>query len=467
MSYDFPIPFGYNPATAKFQTYDQNKHLITFGPTRSGKFATVLAQVMALAPHSIICIDPKGQCAAVTHRRRRELHGETPSDKRVHFLNPFGELGLKTSRFNPLAHLRIEQPNIVADTRSLADALIIQSQKDAFFTESAVDLLHVLLMHVVAEHGGTDKASLPEVRRLLTLPWQVEGPPKGENEERHGDEEECFRRVCLWMAESEHPFISQPAGRFMGVDGKPSRELYSVISTAITQTSFLDDPKIAHVLSGSDFSMLQLKEKPSTVYLILPGRYLEAYNRFLRLLVTSAIDQLTARAGGHPTLFILDEFYSALKNLNAIAKAFAFAAGYRVQLWPFLQDLPQLKSIYGDNLWESLLANAGMVQFFTPADMTTADYIAKRGGMLTRIKTSHNKAELTERAQSEHLTGWSYGLQGEAYPLLPPEITMSMEGNQQLIFFSGRHGVDKDKQRHPYWKIDRLKGMFDPDPFHE
>ena len=453
MNFKFQIPFGYDPATEKFQTYEQDKHLITFGPTRSGKFATVLAQVMALAPHSIICIDPKGQCAAVTHRRRRELHGETPGDRRVHYLNPFGELGLKTSRFNPLAHLRIDQPNIVADTRSLADALIIGSEKDSFFTDSAVDLLHVLIMHVVADHAGTEKASLPEVRRLLTLPWQA-------------DDRESLLRTCITMNESEFPFIRQPAGRFVGTEGEMNRELFAVLSTAITQTSFLDDPKIAHVLSGSDFSMLQLKEKPTTVYLILPGRYLEAYNRFTRLLVTSAIDQLTARAGGHPTLFILDEFYSAIKKLDAITKAFAFAAGYRVQLWPFLQDLPQLQSIYKGSLWESVLANAGMVQFFTPADMTTADYIAKRGGKFTRVKATHNKTEVTQRAQNQDMTGWSYGLQGEAFPLLPPEITMSMRPNQQLLFFAGVHAADDKRPRRPYWDIDRIKGMFDPDPFH-
>jgi len=32
---------------------------------------------------------------------------------------------------------------------------------------------------------------------------------------------------------------------------------------------------------GNDFTIPQLKSKPTTVYLILPGRYMEGYARFL------------------------------------------------------------------------------------------------------------------------------------------------------------------------------------------
>ena len=101
-------------------------------------------------------------------------------------------------------------------------------------------------------------------------------------------------------------------------------------------------------LTGSDFSLMQLKQKPTTVYLILPGRYMDAYARFLRLIITSALDQLTSAPGGHPVLFILDEF-ARLEHLPAVTNAFGFAAGFNIQLWPFLQDLPHSKPYTGKN----------------------------------------------------------------------------------------------------------------------
>lgn len=439
MAGDYWIPYGFNPWAASFRSYEQDRHLITFGPTRSGKGATVIIPALLLAPHSIVCIDPKAQNAAVTARRRREMGQD------VHLLNPFNELGLGTSRLNPLGHLKIDHPNVVADARSLADALIIGSPKDPHFTDSAVDLLHAIILHLVDTQPGG--ATLPEMRRRLTLPTAA---PQGET----------FGHLVAEMLLSDHAFIRQAAGRFMNFE---SREIQSVISTAITQTFFLDDPNIAHVLGGSDFSMADLKRKPTTVYLILPGTYLDAYSRFFRLLVTAGIDQLTNVRGGVPTLFILDEF-ATLNNLTAISKAFGFAAGYRVQMWPFLQDLPQLKAIYGER-WESFLANAGLIQFFTPNDMTTARYMEDRGGKNTRIRKSASKQEITPEQAEKGLTGWSTQFTQEQKSILAPNETMGLASYLQLIFAAGVEGAVVE-QRIPYWQIRRLKDTFDPDPFH-
>ena len=439
MSSSDAIPYGFEPWRKTFTAYRDNRHLISFGPTRSGKGATVIVQTLLMAGHSIICIDPKGQNAAITARRRRELGQD------VHFLNPFNELGLGGSRFNPLAHLRIDQPNIVADVRSLADALIIPNSKDPHWTDSAVDLLHALLLHLVATKGG--EATLPEMRRLLTLPAKL---PEGES----------FALVVAEMLLSDWPFVRQAASRFMNFE---SREIQSILSTAITQTFFLDDPNIATSLSGNDFSMMQLKETPTTVFLILPGRYIEAYARFLRLVVTSAIDQLTTNPGGHKTLFILDEF-ATLQNLPAVAKAFGFAAGYNVQMWPFLQDLPQLKFIYGDK-WESFLANAGLVQFFTPADLTTADYIHRRCGEKTERRESFSLSEISKRQAELGWTGIGRQYADMKVPLLALELILGMSPESQIVFFGGVQGA-RVELRFPYWRIKRLAGMFDPDPFH-
>jgi type IV secretion system protein VirD4 len=298
-----------------------------------------------------------------------------------------------------------------------------------------VDLIHVLLLYLVATKGSG--ATLPDMRRLLTQP-----------------EEMFLDTIKTMVLMQELPFIAQPAARFHDV----GREIKSVISTAITQTFFLDDPNIARVLGGSDFSMMGLKEKATTVFLILPGRYLNAYSRFFRLAVTSAIDQLTARPGGHPTLFILDEF-ATLQNLGAVSKAFGFAAGYRLQLWPFLQDLPQLQAIYGDK-WESFLANAGLVQFFAPSDMTTAEYLLKRGGQYTTKQINESFSTLPDARASSSLA-----FSDTRVALLPCETTMSMPADIQVVFFGGVHGPSVVK-RWNYFENRRLAGLYDNDPFH-
>lgn len=265
--------------------------------------------------------------------------------------------------------------------------------------------------------------------------------------------------LLVAMGRSRHAFIRQPIGRFKDAE---ARDISSAINTAITQTAFLDDPALSDperggTLTGSDFDLMQLKKKPTTVYLILPGRYMDAYARFLRLIITSAIDQLTSEPGGYPVLMILDEF-ARLESLPAVSNAFGFAAGFNLQLWPFLQDLPQLENLYGKK-WMSIVANCGLLQFFTPTDIETAEYLQRRGGMMTGESRSRTYAGgLFKRESSESRSD-------NRVALLPFEHMMSLPSDKAAVFFAGTHDP-LIAGRAPYWKIPRLSGLFEPDPYH-
>jgi type IV secretion system protein VirD4 len=441
VSANFAIPYGYTAERASFPSYTDNRHLATIGSTRSGKGSTVIVQALLQVPHSVIVIDPKGQNAAVTARRRREMGQD------VFVLNPFGmhsgpPWNLPRHRYNPLAHLDIGSQNIVADVAALSQALILTQGREPYFDDTARDLVTALMLHLISTLGS--KATLHHMRKMVT-DIGARGKEAAE--------------LLVAMSNSPHAFIRQPIGRFKDVE---ARDISSAINTAITQTAFLDDPALADpkqdgTLTGSDFDLMQLKKKPTTVYLILPGRYMDAYARFLRLIITSAIDQITAEPGGHPVLMILDEF-ARLQNLPAVSNAFGFAAGFNLQLWPFLQDLPQLENLYG-KIWMSILANCGLTQFFTPTDVQTAEYLQRRGGMTTgesRSRTYAGSFWKGERSESRS---------ENRVALLPFEHMMSLPSDQSVVFFAGKHDP-LIAGRVPYWKIPRLSGMFDPDPFH-
>ncbi len=437
----FAIPYGYNAERQGFPCYTDNRHLCTFGATRSGKGATVIVQTLLQVPHSVVVIDPKGQNAAVTARHRRAMGQD------VYVLNPFGlhteaPWHLPRHRYNPLSTLDINSPNVVADAAALSQALILTQGRDPYFDDTARDLVTALMLYLVSRPGNP--ATLPRMRKMVT---------------DIGARGSKAAALLTAIGESPFPFISQPIGRFKDAE---ARDISSAINTAITQTAFLDDlcladPTRGGTLTGSDFEFAQLKRKPATVYLILPGRYMDAYARFLRLMITSAIDRLTIEPGGHPVLVILDEF-ARLEQLPAVSNAFGFAAGYNLQLWPFLQDLPQLQKLYGRE-WMSVLANSGMVQFFTPSDVETAEYLQRRGGLTTGESRSRTYT-------GGMLKGERSDTRSEArVPLLPFERMMSMPGDESVVFFSGKHDP-LIAGRAPYWQIPRLAGTFDPDPYH-
>ncbi|MEI9803502.1 MAG: type IV secretory system conjugative DNA transfer family protein [Pseudolabrys sp.] len=148
----------------------------------------------------------------------------------------------------------------------------------------------------------------------------------------------------------------------------------------------------------------------------------------------------------------------SLKNLPAVVSAFSYAAGFNLQLWPFVQDLAQLEGTYGKR-WKSILANCGMMQFFTPADIETAEYLQRRGGMTTGESLSRNYAGTLFKMERSESRSES------RMPLLPIEKTMSLPPNESVVFFAGKHDP-LIANREPYWAIPRLAKRFDPDPYH-
>src|SRR4051794_40204376 len=84
-----------------------------------------------------------------------------------------------------------------------------------------------------------------------------------------------------------------------------------------------------------------------------------------------------------PVLFLLDEF-AALGPLEPVVRAYGLMAGYGMQLWAILQDLHQLKSLYGPRAG-TFLSNAGVTQIFNVNDVETAAWVSKTLGTTTEI----------------------------------------------------------------------------------
>jgi type IV secretion system protein VirD4 len=403
------------------------RHVITIAPSRSGKGTTAIVPTLLDYSGSVLVIDPKGQNAAVTARRRREMGHQ------VVVINPFGlhtgePWNLPKHRFNPLAAI-VPGDNFVADVSSLCEALIITEGKDPHFANAARELVSAIIMDLKLETPA--KATLPRMRAVLTL------------------EPDLFKVELTRMAKSNEAAVRQRAGRFLAT----GNEVQNVVSTAITQTSFLDDPAIIASLSGDDFRLADLKTKPLSVFLVLPSRYIAAYARWLRVFVVSAVDSMLSSPKGprDPVLFVLDEFAS-LGHLSSIETAMGLAAGYGVRLWPILQDVNQAKDIY-DQRWETFLANAGALHALTPNDLTTAEYLSKRCGTWTY---KHQDISIKiEGGNSQHF----------ARPLLLPQELMGLDPNTALLFLAGLSDpIWMD--RPPYYEQSRFKGFADPDPFH-
>ena len=299
--------------------YAGQAHLLTIAPTRSGKGVGAIIPNLLTADRSVLCIDPKGENARITARARSRFG-------QVYVLDPFEVSGQATAAFNPLAGLDPDSLDLAEDAALLADALVHDAPGqggEAHWNEEAKALIAGVILYVVCEERP-EARTLATVRELLTL--------------SPGD----FAASLAIMQESPSAggLVRRAANRHLG---KSEREASGVLSSAQRHTHFLDSVRVNATMVRSDFRFADLKERKATVFLVLPPERLDAYSRWLRLMVAQAIHDL-ARSPARPAapvLFLLDEF-AALGGLEPVERAFGLMAGYGLQLWPILQDMHQL-----------------------------------------------------------------------------------------------------------------------------
>ena len=135
--------------------------------------------------------------------------------------------------------------------------------------------------------------------------------------------------------------------------GKNEREAASVLSNAQRHTHFLDSPRIAAATAHSDFRFAGLRHERISVFLVLPPDLLNAYARWLRLLVAQALQEIARDAqGGSQALSeapcdLPPRRVRRSRPPEAVERAMGLMAGYGLQLWSILQDLSQLRDLYG------------------------------------------------------------------------------------------------------------------------
>jgi type IV secretion system protein VirD4 len=392
--------------------YPGTVHLVTLGRTGIGKGTGLIIPNLSALRRSILVIDPKGEAAAITARKRAQFG-------RVVILNPFNLLvedrpWMRSHGFNPLSTVRTDE-NFLDDCTIIGQSLVKQekSGNGRFFSGSAHDLVTALVMH--EKILRRENANIANVRAMLTEPFEADpatGYPTG------------LARTIFDMTQSRYEPLRAKAGRFKSA----SNSTRDIISTAANETAFLDSPPVARDLaSTNDFRFADLKSEVVTVYLILPATHLETHANWLRLIVASALRELLATPANPktpPVLFMLDEF-SQLGYLPAISNAMNIARAYGVQLWPFVQDLTQLKDIYHDN-WENFLGASAALTAFAPRELFTSDYLSKLCGGKTIIVENQNERGLSGE--------WGRGRGPQNAPLFRPEELRAMPAGQMLCF---------------------------------
>src|ERR1035437_4310424 len=439
-------------------------HLVTIAPTGSGKNRDVLIPAMldeSLKDTSALVVDPKGQLASVTGPQNARM------GKRVIMLNPFSIwpdcIGPGAERFrglekqcdfvggyNPLATLRPDSDSFVPDAEGMGQAIVYQEREGEHWTDSARDLVSGLILYAAVYGKSPAEKNLAWVRSTVCKRKELF--------------ELCAKFFAVDAVTPNEDFIQQKLGRFGEPEAMDNKEIGSIISTAVTQTSFMGNGAISKNLAAGSFRFGQLRERPTVIYLILPGRYLKTCSRWFRLIVASALNELMEeqKQRGLPVLFMLDEF-AQLGPYKAIEDGFGIARDYGLLLWPVVQDLNQLKRDYKDS-WETMLANAGMLQFFRPQDNTTAEYVSKRTADVVVDRGIRKSVNLQDPMDPTRMS-ISIAPEWKEKKYLEPWEVRQIGIDEFLMFAAEIDGVARWARR-AYWEIPEFRGLYSPDPYH-
>ena len=426
-------------------SFKEQGHLLTVAGARSGKGVNlIIPNLLGASDYegSWVVIDPKGENTAIT------AHYQQQSGRKVFILDPFRELkkqanlggtfssleDLPYGQFNPLDVLDSNSEELTDDVEVIAEMIVpLSSGSDSHWEDRARSMIAGLLLHMMTSQEKENRSffKLYEWLRLPQVDWMM-------------------LIQDMQRSEALYGVVRAQGNDLMSLMESGEKELSGILSTAKRCTDIFKSPGLIRSMAKSSFDVNQIAKQQMTLYLILPSDKLESHRTWLRLCIRMALTAVM-RNKGHRVTFIMDEFHS-LGHLKVIEKSMGRLPGYNVTLWPILQDLNQLKSLYKDS-WETFVANSRVRHFFGIGDNFTAEYVSKKTGDTTVVTWNTSSG-------ANNQTNYTYSTNKRAL-MTPNEVSSSPD----IIMFVDNLPAAK-MTKFPYYEWEEIKERAQSNPYY-
>ncbi len=398
----------------------EDRNVLVSAPPRSGKGVGMVIPTLLSFQGSVVVHDIKGENFHLTSGFRSRELGQ--------LVLRFDPTRSDSARYNPLAEVRRGDSEI-RDAQNIADILVDPAgdRRPDHWHLTAHALLTGLILHVLyAEEVKT----LSSCARLLARPGS-------------GIRDTLKRiRDTAHLGSGPHPEISILA---QGMLDKADEELSGVVSTASTCLQLYLDPLVARATSASDFALRDLIEGrvPLSLYLVVPPSDLSRTRPLVRLLINQLTRRLVetmefedgrTRLPTHRVLLLLDEF-PALGKLPALQQNLGYLAGYGISCFLVVQDLAQLRGIYGQD--EAITPGCHYRVAFTPNMPETARTLSALCGEMT-VHHAHTSRRVGGPFAPAHATTSPTEIRR---PLLTPDEVLRLGEDDALVFAIGSRPI--------------------------
>ncbi|ACG78767.1 type IV secretory pathway, VirD4 component [Phenylobacterium zucineum HLK1] len=349
-----------------------SEHVMLYAPTRTGKGVGVVVPNLLNWPHSVVCLDVKGENWAASAGFR------AAQGQKVYFFDPLEAEG-RTARYNPLGHIDRRDPTAVLDELQKLAVMLFPAPPgaDPFWAEAArTGFIGV----------GAYVAATPE------LPFSVGAIY---TELTRGDPRARFPREMAARRAAGRPFHWGCEQALADFCASSENTFASVRQTLTSRLNLWLSPRVCAATQTSDFDLRTFRDEPQSLYLATSPDNLTRVAPLYNLLFQQLIDLNTREPPTStfhtvPVLVLLDEF-ARLGHAPVLAHAFAYVAGYGLRLLPVLQSPAQLRAEYGRDLAEEIIANCGVEIAFAPKELKVAQELSERLGYTTVSSPSRSR----------------------------------------------------------------------------
>lgn len=370
-------------------------HLTMIAPPGTGKNQNFILPNLYTYEGPVICLDPKGENYDQT-AWSRQRHGD------VYRFSPWAD---ETDCFNPLDFV-----DNWDDARSLTSLLVIPEKYGAAFWDKAATQLITAIIWYLKTQRPREEQTLRQVLSLVSASdyyvliddFEDSDDPNlkdaassihrhvasKENTGSGGPLDSIFEaartHMEIWSSEDVAAATSRTTKGF-----DPVRILRRVRDQE-EKAAKDDSVAVSAKYDGNrDDGTTKFKRGVcDSVFVVIPPDKIREYAPVIRVLLGWTLRKVIDFAGKYigeqqvnrrPIMFIFDEL-PQLGHMELVEQVAPIARGYGIRLWLVAQSLSQLQKVYPQ--WEAILSGSNAEIFFSPGDVTTADYLSRRLGSL-------------------------------------------------------------------------------------